>query len=93
MAKPSEVTVTQGSKEKLLNHVTQFAIPLFTLGGQAAIAIKFPQYGLVLILLAQPFWLYSAWKSYKHAGQSGMLITSIAMTLLATFGVINYWFL
>lgn len=86
-------TTNVGKKEKLLNHVTQYAIPLFTLGGQAAIAIKYPQYGLILLLIAQPFWLYSAWRSYKHAGQSGMLITSVAMTLIATFGVINYWFL
>ena len=75
----------------MFNTLTQVAIPAFTLGSQLAIAIKFPQWGLLLALAAQPFWIYSSWKAYKKAGQFGMLFNSVACTIIITFGVLNYW--
>jgi len=55
------------------------------------LALKFPQLSLLLNLLAQPFWIYSAWQAFKQAGQIGMLINTIAFTLITAFGIINYW--
>jgi hypothetical protein len=80
-------------KEKLFNNVAQFALPGLTIGAQIATSLKFPQYGLILNLLAQPFWLYSSWKAWKQAGQIGILITTIIFTIITTLGIINYWFL
>ena len=75
-----------------LDNVTQFAIPTLTIFGQIIIAFKNPKYGLLLILISQPFWIYSSFKSMKKAGQVGIFITAIIYTFITTFGVINYWF-
>lgn len=81
------------NKNKILNSTAQIALPSLTIGAQLAIALKFPEYGLIINLLAQPFWLYSSWKAYKKAGQSGILITAIIITIVLISGIINYWFL
>lgn len=80
-------------KEKVFDSVTQFAIPLLTIGAQVIIALKLPQWGLIVILASQPFWLYSSWKSYKKAGQIGILINTIIFSLVTMAGIVNYWFL
>jgi hypothetical protein len=80
------------SNEKMFNNLTQFAIPSLTVGGQILFSLKFPQWGLIVNLLAQPFWMYSAWKAYKQAGQIGLLINVSIMTVVITLGIINYWF-
>jgi hypothetical protein len=77
--------------KKLLNILTQIFLPAFTLGAQLAVALKYPQLGLILNLIAQPFWLYSSWQAFKQAGQIGMLVNVIAFTLITLFGIINYW--
>ena len=77
--------------EKLFNSFSQVAIPLLTLSGQIFTSMKLPQWGLILLLTAQPFWLYSSWKSYKNAGQVGILINTVVFTLITIFGVVNYW--
>lgn len=77
--------------KKVFNILSQFLLPTFTLGGQLALALKAPQLSLVLSLLAQPFWIYSAWQAFKQAGQIGILINTIAFTLITAFGIINYW--
>jgi hypothetical protein len=79
--------------EKMFNVMSQIAIPVFTIGGQLAIALKFPQWGLLFALVSQPFWLYSSWKSYKKAGQIGIFINTVMFLLVTIFGVLNYWVL
>ena len=79
------------NNEKMFNIMTQVSLPVLTLGGQLAIAMKFPKYGLVLALASQPFWLYSSWKSYKQAGQVGIFVNTVAFSMLTIFGVLNYW--
>lgn len=74
-----------------LDVVCQYAIPILTVGGYALTSLKYPQWGLVVGLLSQPFWLYSSFKASREAGQSGILISSILMTIILAFGVINYW--
>ncbi|MFA6016699.1 MAG: hypothetical protein WC744_01270 [Patescibacteria group bacterium] len=78
--------------KNLFNTITQVAIPILTVGTQIAIALKYPQWSLVINLIAQPFWLYSSWKAYKKAGQIGLLITTILVTIVILFGIINYFF-
>ncbi len=78
---------------KIFDSITQFALPWFTLWAQIVFAMKYPQYGLILNLMAQPFWLYASWKSYKEAGQTGILVNTIAFTIITIFWIINYWFL
>jgi len=78
--------------KSLFNTVTQVAIPVLTVGTQIAIALKYPQWGLVINLIAQPFWLYSAWKSYKKAGQIGLFITTVLVTIVISLGIVNYFF-
>jgi len=80
-------------KEKLFNNVAQFALPGLTIGAQIATSLKYPRFGLIINLMAQPFWLYSSWKAYKQAGQIGILITTIIFTIITAMGIINYWFL
>lgn len=75
----------------LFNLFSQVLLPTFTLSGQIAYAMKFPEWGLVLNLLAQPFWVYSGYKSYKQAGQIGIFITSVVFTIITIWGVVNYW--
>jgi len=81
------------SKSSLMDGISQYAIPLFTVGGYALTGLKYPQWGMLISLAAQPFWLYSSHKSYKKAGQSGMFISSVIMTFVILFGVLNYWVL
>ena len=79
--------------KKFFNSLTQVALPTLTISSQIAIALKYPQWGLIIMLISQPFWLYSSWKSYKDAGQVGILITTAILTFITILGIINYWFL
>ena len=81
------------NSKSFFNSLSQIALPVFTLGGQLAVSLKYPQYGLILSLIAQPFWLYSSWKAYKEAGQVGLLITTVIFGFIIVGGIINYWFL
>lgn len=74
-----------------LNFITQFAIPFFTLGGVLLVALKFPGWGLLFNLCAQPFWLYSTYRSWKEANQFGVFVNTVIMTLIIIFGVLNYF--
>lgn len=78
--------------KSLFNTITQIAIPVLTVGTQIAIALKYPQWGLVINLISQPFWIYSSWKAYKKAGQVGLLVTTLMVTVVIIFGIINYFF-
>lgn len=73
------------------NRICQFAIPTLTVAGFALTGLKYPQWGLVVSLIAQPFWLYSSYQAYKKAGQSGLLISSVVMTFVILLGIVNYW--
>ncbi len=80
-------------KEKIFDLVSQFAIPILTIGSQIVLSLKYPQWALWLNLFAQPFWLYSTWKSYKKVGQIGMFINTVAFTAITIVGLVNYWIL
>jgi len=75
------------------NNLAQVCIVSFTMFGFLLTALKLPQWGLASNLTAQPFWLYSSYKSWKNADQFGAFITTLIITVVLLFGVINYWFL
>ncbi len=56
-------------------------------------AFKKPELGLVFNLLSQVFWLYAGWKAWRNAGQIGIFITAVVITVFLVYGVVNYWFL
>ncbi|MEK7571723.1 MAG: hypothetical protein AAB553_05615 [Patescibacteria group bacterium] len=77
----------------IFNKSTQIFLPALTILGFYFTSIKQPEYGLVLNLSAQIFWLYSGWQAWKKAGQVGIFITSLIITAILMYGVINYWLL
>lgn len=77
--------------KKMMHFVSQFALPVLTILSQIATSLKYPEYGLLILLISEPFWIYSSWKGYKDAGQIGMFVTTIIMTIVVLIGVINYW--
>lgn len=79
----------EGSFDK----VTQFLLPVLTILGFMFTSIKKPELGLAFNLGAQVFWLYATWKAWKKAGQIGLFVTAVVITVILLYGVINYWFL
>jgi len=69
---------------------TQIVLPILTISGYWFTANKNPQLGFGISLVAQIFWLYTAYVSYKRAGQIGILITTIIMTAIMIFGLYNW---
>lgn len=80
-------------KENRFNYIVQFAIPGLVITSQVLFSLKIPQWGLIVGLMSQPFWLYSSWKAYKQAGQIGLFVTTIIMIIVLSFGIVNYWIL
>lgn len=72
---------------------TQVLLPALTITGFALTAMKKPQLGLIFNLISEIFWLYSSWYAWKKAGQVGIFITTLIITVIVTYGVINYWFI
>ena len=71
----------------------QAGLTIFTLLGVLFTSLKLPQYGLILILISEIFWLYSSYKAWKEARQIGIFLTTLVYTVIVIVGVINYWFL
>ena len=71
----------------------QAGLVFFTIGGLILISLKLPEYGLIMNLIAQIFWLYSSYYAWKNAGQIGIFINTIIFSIITAFGVVNYWFL
>ena len=77
----------------VFNKFTQVFLPTFTILGFAFTSLKKPELGLIFNLVAQIFWLYSSWQAWKKANQIGIFITTLVITVIVLYGVINYWFL
>lgn len=74
-----------------LNNVVQIGLVVFSMLGFLLTSLKLPQYGLISALVSEIFWLYSSYKAWKNADQIGIFITTIIVTLIVLFGVVNYW--
>ena len=79
--------------QPLFDKFTQIFLPTFTILGFLLTALKKPELGLLFNLAAQVFWLYSSWQAWKKAKQIGIFITTLVITIITTYGVINYWLL
>ncbi|HEY4473698.1 MAG TPA: hypothetical protein VI957_00855 [Candidatus Paceibacterota bacterium] len=65
----------------------------FTMLGFLLTGLKMPEYGLIANLISEIFWLYSSYRAWKEANQIGIFVTTILVTLVLLYGIINYWFL
>jgi hypothetical protein len=72
---------------------TQILLPTLTGIGFLLTGLKRPDIGLVISLVSQIFWMYTSLQAWKKAGQIGIFITSIIVTFIVLFGVVNYWFI
>jgi uncharacterized membrane protein len=80
-------------KQSSFNQITQVCLVIFTVGGYLLTSLKLPQYGLIVALISQIFWLYSSYKAWKEANQIGIFITTIFIVITIMFGITNYWFI
>lgn len=71
----------------------QIGLLAFTTTGFLLMSLKLPQYGLIVSLVAQIFWMYASYKAWKEAGQIGIFINTLVLTGVFTYGVLNYWVL
>jgi hypothetical protein len=78
-------------KDKLFDKITQVALPVFTVAGFALTSLKMPEWSVIVGLIAEIFWFYASWKAWKQAGQIGILITTVIVTIILIYGVLNYW--
>lgn len=79
--------------ERIWNMIVQVCLPTSTILGFLLISLKLPQYGVIISLISQIFWLYASYKAWKSANQFGIFINTILSTLIFAYGVINYWIL
>jgi hypothetical protein len=78
-------------KQKI-DKLSQVLLPILTVFGFLLVSLKMPQYGLPIQLASQLVWLYSGYQAWKKAGQIGIFVTSLIVTVIVLFGIINYWF-
>jgi len=76
---------------KKLHIIFQISLVVFTLLGYLLTAFKYPEYGLIASLVAQVFWLYSTYKSWKEANEPGEFIATVLITFIIIFGILNYF--
>lgn len=75
------------------NTVVQVCLPTFTAASFLLTSMKLPQYGVIVALVSQVFWIYSGYRAWKEADQIGVLVNALIATAIFAYGVINYWFL
>jgi hypothetical protein len=73
--------------------ISQVGLPVFTATGFLLTALKLPEYGLLINLFSQVFWIPSSYRSWKHAGQIGIFVATVIIATIIVLGVINYWIL
>lgn len=71
--------------------LTQILLPIFTVSGWLLVASKHAKYGFIVNSIGQIFWLYTSYQAYKRAGQVGIFVTTIIMTIVTFYGLFNWW--
>jgi len=79
------------NSQKRFGQLTQVLLPVLTVIGFLLVSLKMPQFGLPIQLVSQLVWLYSGYQAWKKAGQVGIFITSLIVTVIVLFGIVNYW--
>jgi hypothetical protein len=74
------------------NSVSQICLVAFTGAGYLLIALKMPQYGIIVSLVGQIFWFRGSYKAWKEAKQPGLFVNTIIITIVLIVGAINFWF-
>jgi uncharacterized membrane protein (UPF0136 family) len=77
--------------ERIWNMVVQVCLPGFTILGFLLTSIKLPQYGLISGLVSEIFWAYASYRAWKE-GQWGIAVTTVIVTIIFIYGILNYWF-
>jgi len=75
------------------NMLFQVGLVFFSITWLLLISMKMPEYGLIMTLISQVFWLHSTYRAWKEADQIGLFINTVLYTMITLYGVINYWFL
>jgi len=78
-------------QQTFFDRSTQILLPILTVTGFLLVSLKKPEFGLIVVLISQVFWIYTSYKAWKNAGQIGLMVTSIIMSGVALYGVMNYW--
>ncbi|MGB4966472.1 MAG: hypothetical protein WBO77_05195 [Microgenomates group bacterium] len=81
------------NKTNWFDKLTQVMLPITTILGFTLTSMKKPELGLIFNLASEIFWLYSGYKAWKTAGQIGIFITTIIISIIVLYGVLNYWVL
>lgn len=79
------------TKKKLFESATQVLLPALTFTGFLLTSLKYPGQGLAVNLVAQVFWIYTGWVAWRRAGQIGLFVTTLLITLVILYGVLNYF--
>ena len=82
----------EDQKNSVFNILMQVGLVGFTMLGFLLTALKMPQYGLVFNFISEFFWVYSSYRAWKEAKQIGIFITTVFITIILGFGIVNYWF-
>ena len=77
--------------ERIWNQVVQVCLPGTTILGFFLTSSKLPQYGVIVGLISEIFWAYASYRALKE-GQWGIAVTTVIVTLIFIYGIINYWF-
>ncbi len=85
-------TTTNNQIINLFDKAAQLLLPALTLIGFGLTSLKRPELGLIFNMIAQIFWLYSGYQAWRKAGQIGVFITVVCVTIIIGAGIINYWF-
>ena len=68
-----------------LNHLMQVGLLIFTTWGFLLTSLKHPEYGVIVGLFSQIFWLYSSYRAWKEAGQIGIFINTLMITVVFAY--------
>jgi hypothetical protein len=80
-------------KHSALNMLMQIGLVGFTGFGFLLTSLKMPEYGLIVNLIAQIFWLYASYRAWKEANQIGIFLNTLMIIVILSYGVFNYWIL
>lgn len=81
----------RGDRPNGFHRFTQYAMPGFTIIAAIFTSFKHPEYGQAIGLVSQTFWGYTGWRAWKDRNEKGILINTIIISSILSFGTINYW--
>jgi hypothetical protein len=83
--------MTKKKRYFLFNSFMQLGLVGFTMLGFLLTSLKLPQYGVLVNLVSEIFWLYNSYRAWRRANQWGIFVNTIIITCILLFGLFNYW--